>query len=84
MKAEERLIQTAIRVAANSKGDWPRTFSLMTLEIHDGPACGAAGHIVKKWPNEGLVRSAAPFDTGQYRLVRTKLNHATAIRIERV
>lgn len=56
-EAEIKLRQAA--VAAFLKG--VPVASLMELERFGGPACGAAGSIVRKWPAEGVVhRLPAP------------------------
>lgn len=48
--AEENLREAAVR--AFLRGYSVR--SLMELESFGGPACGAAGGIVRKWPAEGV------------------------------
>ena len=50
--SEDRLLKAIASVERNR--GVPLRIGLMELDVHhDGPACGAAGSIVRRWPAEG-------------------------------
>ena len=53
--------------------------SLMQLESYDGPACGAAGGIVRKWPAEGVLEHRPE---KVYRLRYVRNGHRSEIHVE--
>lgn len=71
--AHERLIG-AVRSAIMDRG--PGLFGLSDLEMnYGGPAAGAAGSVVRKWPASGIVQ-------GGVRMRRVKDDRRTVVRVE--
>lgn len=69
----ERLVR-ALLLAIGEHGA-PNRFGLMELETHfRGPACGAAGGIVRRWPADGFVSVG-------YRLRYERVGNRTEVEV---
>ncbi len=86
MKAAERLI-AAVSRAYEKEG--PGAYGLSYLETrYKGPAAGAAGSVVRKWPEEGIIFDAlVPWivsEPSRLKLTWGKDGRKTVVRVEMV
>jgi hypothetical protein len=75
MTKTQELLLAAVGRAAAKKGV-PNEFGLAELEVsYGGPASGAAGAVVRKWPDGGIEHKG-------HRLSRGKDGRRTVVRVE--
>ena len=74
-KTAERLIFACLRAVAEEGA--PCSVGLSRLEYHyNGPASGAAGGVVRRWPKEGIVSSG-------FRFTFERVGDQSRVRVER-